>query len=268
MLHATTIKPNNTVTCKDNSFHLQRKRELPPEDSDQCPTSPAPSLVSESESSVYYLEDLNEQGQSLSQAPKRRKHPSKRVTFDVNEADPNSKTLFIDVCDQYGKETRSDMWWSGYDLKQIMKREGKFVLDLKISTASNKDVIPLSSSLKHTINDTFKKCVDAPAILDKDTKSSLVLTWKESLPTADGIPSTEQETHATTRGLERYVAPILSAHRQMVVQSLLSSQASLSKHDPDTREKVLSDRYEHMSKVANNFAIVMGQIDEQVAAAL
>ena len=247
---------------------MQRKRELLPEEADECPDSPAPSLVSESESSLSSLDEEHEQDERLSQTQKRQKLSSKRVTFDDNEDDPKSKTSYIDVCDKYGRDARNDMWWSGYDLNQIMKREGKFVLDLKISTASNEDVIPLSSSLKHTINDTFKKCVDTPVALGKDTKSSLVLSWKESSPTAEDRLSPEHETHATTRGLERYVAPILSAHRQMVVQSLLTSQANLSEQDPDTREKVLSERYAHMSKVATNFAIVMGQFDEQLAADL
>ena len=267
MLTAAKFDQTKNDDCKSSSSFLQRKRELLPEEA-ECPDSPAPSLVSESESSLSSLDNERDQDKKLSQDQKRQKLSSKRVTFDDNEDDPNSKTSYIDVCDKYGRDARSDMWWSGYDLKQIMKREGKFVLDLKISTASNKDVIPLSSSLKHTINDTFKKCVDAPVVLGKDTKSSLVLSWKESAPTPEDRLSSKHETHATTRGLERYVAPILSAHRQMVVQSLLTSQANLSEQDPDTREKVLSERYEHMSKVATNFAIVMGRFDEQLAADL
>ena len=268
MLLATTNKPTGSASCKDESFYLRRKPALLRKDSEQRPTSPAPSLLSESESesSLASLDDEHEHFESPLPNSKRRKFTNKNVTFSFSENDPKIKASASDVSNKYGRDTRSDMWWSAHDLKEIMKREGKFVLDLKISTASNKDVIPLSSSLKHTINDTFKKCVDAPAVLSEETKSSLVLSWEESAPTTEDNKT--NDTNSTTRGLERYVAPILSAHRQMVVQSLLASQTNLSKYHPITREKILSERYAHMSKVANNFAIVMGQIDEQIAATL
>ena len=244
------VNRNAASSCGTN-FSLPRKRDLPASTEEDCPASPVPSIVSESSL---------EEG-----APRKRgKFATKRVSFDLSDQDDgdddSNATDNFDVFDKYGSEARSDMWWSAYDLRKIMKREGKFVLDLKINTSP--DRLPLASSLKQSINETFKKCVDAPIALEKDT--SLSLSWNESSPKEETSP----ETLNTTRGLERYVAPIMSAHRQMVVQSLLNTQAKLSHYDPETRTRILGERYAHMSQVATNFAIVMGRCDVQLAATL
>lgn len=238
-----------------------RKRELTAE----CPASPAPSMISES--------SVSSEEESASPR-KRQKFIIKRVTFDFSNSDESSatslETTTTNTYDKYDAEARSSMWWSQYDLKRIMRREGRFVLDLKIST--NKNIRPLSCTLKKTINETFKNCVDAPVALKQD--APIVLTLKDpsfepssssSTTISSSLPAKE-EALTTTRGLERYVAPIMSAHRQMVVQSLLTTQRQLIYHDVDSRTTILGERYEHMSKVAAHFAIVMGRCDAATAA--
>lgn len=206
----------------------------------ECPESPTPSLESEA-----------------SQTPhnKRQKKPLRRkVSFDVDK-DDNLRTI-LSTFDKYEGDVASDVWWSPRDLKKILKREGRIVLNLKIDASKNGDSSCMANALKQSINETFKKCVDAPLTIDKDNAPSIF----EFIPDEDIHTAT-----TTTRGLERYLAPIMGAHREMVVKTLLIAQGQLSTADPNYKMEVLGARYEHLSKIAANFAVVMGQCDEQLA---
>jgi len=216
-------------------------------DDAECPDSPTPSIISESSA----------EGPS---AKKRLKHTKKKVTFDLTNIEDVTKACKDHYKLNNGNDARTAMWWSEMEMMGIMKREGTFVLNLKISKAGG--LRPLSCSLKQTINETFKKCVDSPVALN--TGVSLVVSLNDSA----GVEKKESnKSLVDTRGLERYVAPIMSAHRQMVVKSLLNTQSKLANQDRNYRAKVIGERYEHMSRVAANFALVMGKLDAEVAAA-
>jgi hypothetical protein len=205
-----------------------------------CPESPTPSLEPESS--------------RPSSSNKRR-----RVSFDVDE-DNKPKTR-LNTFDRYEGDVANDVWWSQRDLKRILKREGRLVLNLKIDASKNGDGSCMANALKQSINETFKKCADAPLPVDQNTPSIFEFIHDDD-EDGENVPST-----TTTRGLERYIAPIMGAHREMVVKSLLITQGQLSNADPNHKMKVLGSRYQHLSKIAANFAVVMGQCDEQLAVA-
>lgn len=219
---------------------------------DDRPVSPVPSLGSET-SDDDTSSEADSADDSLLRPPqtKRRRLP-RRVSFDVDKNDKPKTTCFN--IKQHSEDVNHDIWWSKSDLKRIMKREGRLVINLKINTEGTDTI---AASLKKSINEAFKKCLKAP--LQQSPAAIL-----EFIQDEDDTPSS---TTTTTRGLERYIAPIMSAHREMVVKSLLTTQQQLSHYDPNIRMDILSTRYQHMSKIATNFAIVMGNCDAAQAAA-
>ena len=223
----------NDGASKEGSSSKTCKRQL-------C-DSPTPSLQSESS--------------TISTQP-RHKRPKfqRRVSFDVDQND-NLNTR-LSTFDKYEGDVADNIWWSKCDLKKIMKREGRLVLNLKIDASRNGEASCIANSLKQSINETFKKCVEKPMAVNQDTPAIFEFIKDEEPSVA---------TTTTTRGLERYIAPIMGAHREMVVKSLLNTQGQLSDSDPSYRMQVLGSRYEHLSKIATNFAIVMGQCDAKLA---
>jgi hypothetical protein len=216
---------------------------------EERPDSPAPSLGSEAPDS------------STLPLTKRPKLPmQRRVSFDVDKND-NLNTRF-NTFDRYDRAVASDIWWSRGDLKKILKREGRLVLNLKIDASKKGDASCMANALKQSINETFKKCVDAPLALTHDEDSPAIFEFIQDEGTH---PNELVNETTTTRGLERYIAPIMGAHREMVVKSLLITQGQLSNSDPNLRMEVLGSRYEHLSKIAANFAVVMGQCDAKLA---
>ncbi|CAB9508932.1 expressed unknown protein [Seminavis robusta] len=225
----------------------------------QCPDSPVPSLGSET--------SLSEEEDTLQPQKRQKRGPSRRrVSFELGPSTDKLSTR-LSVYDKYDEELAGDIWWSKGDLRDIMKREGRLVLELKINPVGSATCV--ASSLKRSINDVFKKCVDAPSAVHQDCPIFEFINDK-SLGKKSQAPGTTPSNPGltTTRGLERYVAPILGAHREMVVKSLLTTQQQLADHDPNLRTQVLGARYQHMSKVATNFAIVMARCDAKLAASL
>lgn len=223
------------------------------------PDSPAPSLGSEAPDSFS--------SRSLLPLTKRPKPTmQRRVSFDVDKND-NLNTRF-NTFDRYDSVEASEVWWSKGDLKKILKREGRLVLNLKIDASKKGDASCMANALKQSINETFKKCVDKPLTLTHDEESPAIfeiIKDEDAAHQPDASVEKETCTTTTTRGLERYIAPIMGAHREMVVKSLLITQGQLTNSDPKLREEILGSRYEHLSKIAANFAVVMGQCDAKLA---
>jgi hypothetical protein len=247
---------------KDASIDLNKRTFDQSTRDDECPASPVPSLYSESSTS-------SDDCQDVPSAPrKRRKDGSaRRVCFDLH---PSTKNLHasLNLYDIHDDVTVDEIWWSKSDLKNIMKREGRLVLGLKFSPVNSSACI--ASSLKRSINEAFKKCVNEPSAVSQDCP---IFEFMNDASLGEKNRRTAVATNAchghdiltTTRGLERYVAPILGAHREMVVKSLLDTQRQLEGYDPNLRTQVLGARYEHMCKVAANFAIVMARCDAELA---
>jgi hypothetical protein len=246
------------AACFDNDTCMDlKKRKLDQMKEDECPGSPVPSLYSESSTSSEDVEDVP------SEPRKRRKAGnSRRVCFDLK---PSTKNLnpSINVYDMHDDVTVDEIWWSKSDLKNIMRREGRLVLDLKLSPVNSAACV--ASSLKRSINEAFKKCVNEPSAVSQDCPIFEFIKDDFVGETHRRAACHSKDSLTTTRGLERYVAPILGAHRQMVVKSLLVSQRQLEGIDPSLRTQVLGARYEHMCKVAANFAVVMARCDAELA---
>lgn len=223
----------------------------------QRPDSPAPSLGSEAP-------DSSNTSTILPLTKRHKPTMQRRVSFDVDKND-NLNTRF-NTFDRYDSVEASEVWWSKGDLKKILKREGRLVLNLKIDASKKGDASCMANALKQSINETFKKCVDKPLVLTHDEDSPTIFEIIKDEDAAHNPGAlVKHETTTTTRGLERYIAPIMGAHREMVVKSLLITQGQLSNSDPNLREEILGSRYEHLSKIAANFAVVMGQCDAKLA---
>lgn len=212
-----------TTMCGKRTFMIPNCR----------PASPEPSLVSE---------------RIMPSAKRRRRSdPPKRISFALNKAN-QIKTSLNTFEKDYSDEDASDIWWSEGDLREIMKREGQLVVNIKkemTSPSSTPSQTP--GSIKKSINDTFKNCVDIP--------------FATEMPVAE-----VEEGTTTTRGLERYIAPIMGVHSKMSIKNLLHTQQELANCDPCIRQDVLRARYEHFSKVSANFAVVLAECDAHIAA--
>jgi hypothetical protein len=230
---------------KESSSTMSNKRKSHLlEEEDECPTSPTPpSLISEASCDFP--------------SNKRRKQAShgRRVSFQ--QVDSCWKTFEK----EYTEDTAGEIWWSESDLKKIKKREGKLVLNLKdcSTRAPSSSSSPSSSNtnaldLKQSIAEAFKRCVDQP------------LAVESCPPVVEVVEGGDQAT--TTRGLERYISPLMGAHKEMVIKSLLCAQKQLSDVDPSLRSQVLCARYHHLSKISTNFAIALAEKDAQIAANL
>ena len=206
-----------------------------------CPTSPKHSLVSESKM-------RRPSSPTMPPAKRRKRFPRGRISFaldNTNRVKASLKTFEK----EYDEEDVDAIWWSEDDLKQIMKREGRLVLSINnklngCDSSATTDSVP--ASIKKSINDTFKQCVNKPMVTE--------------MPVAHVY----DEESTTTRGLERYIAPIMGAHSKMSIKSLLQTQEELAHCDPATREEALQARYQHLSKVSANFAIVLAEWDAQM----
>lgn len=166
--------------------------------------------------------------------PSSKRQRTRSVSFVVDEANKikhSLKTFEKDYCES----DNENIWWSESDLTQIMMREGRLMRSIN----KNK-----SSSLRNSLNATYKTCADVPL--------------------ATGIPVAD-DNERTTRGLERYIAPIMSAHSKMSILSVLKTQKELAHLDISIRQEVLRARYQHLSKISTNFAIVLAECDARIA---